>query len=368
MEARGKTITQVVSDALGLDPNIVYRSPMLPLAYVPDDEGKYVPHIGYDGKVRKLKGNVAPQFLVDLVEAVMLPGHVAKGGDYNLQDVAEMALDTAMVAAPVGYATAPRKALTMGGGNKNAAFRKGFAKTKAVDELGQPIKVYHGTNAHAYMPGESIKVYNTRPASGRGASFHSSSKKLAQQYGEKVYEDYLRLENPLVVYGEGRGWADLDANMKIGGLVTSKLRQAHKKRASEMDDIFRELDLLEGKQPRDYKTASAIGDSLDSLEGMTLEKIPGLDGNRITTDEIAKVARGLGYDGVIFKDIKDSPTAGVDYKPIISDIFAVFDPKNIKAADNKGTWNFNDPNRMNANPSIMSMIGASRQRERQASD
>lgn len=99
MEQRDRSISDVVGEALGLDPNVKYRGSILPFVKNQDDSVSF----GY------------PSAIVDMVKAFMLPGHVLKGGSYSPEDVTDMALNVGMMGAPVGYATAPRGALAMGG-------------------------------------------------------------------------------------------------------------------------------------------------------------------------------------------------------------------------------------------------------------
>ena len=95
----------------------------------------------------------------------------------------------------------------------NPAFRRWFGDSKVVDERGEPLVVYHGTNAHAYSPGERIEVFGT---GSRGGAFFSSDPRIASQYGERVYAVYLRLESPLVLHAAGRGWTDLRGSSRAG--------------------------------------------------------------------------------------------------------------------------------------------------------
>lgn len=57
-------------------------------------------------------------------------------------------------------------------------------------------------------------------------------------------------------------------------------------------------------------------------------------GEGMDTDSIARWARDEGYDGVIFRNIRDDgPTA---------DVYVAFDPSQIKSAFNPGVWGFGD--------------------------
>lgn len=225
-------------------------------------------------------------------------------------------------------------------------FKNWFGDSKVVDADGKPLVVYHGTNAHAYVKGE-IEVFNTRPDSGRGGAFFTSSKELADQYGEKTYATYLRMSKPLVVYAAGNGWTTLGAASKVSGPATDTLKAESGKAAKRMTDIFAELDELFDEKTPAVEASPKIGPNDTSLDGKTLGDLPGLDGAEMETDAVVKAARKLGFDGVIFKDVQDSPTADAGYTKVLSDVYAVFSPTQIKSATgNSGQF---DPN----NPSIL---------------
>jgi len=218
-------------------------------------------------------------------------------------------------------------------------FKRWFADSKVVDDAGKPMVVYHGSNAHAYSNGESIEVFNTRS---RGGAFFSSSKQIASQYGEKVYSTYLSIQKPLIINVEGKGWNTLDVSMVINGSVPDKLKQQSSKEAVILSTLYAELDELMGENPTG-SIAPKISNSDTTLDGKKLGDIPGIENVQLETDGIAKLARTLGFDGVIFKNVKDSPTSGAGYNQEPSDIYAVFNPNQIKSAiDNNGQFDPND--------------------------
>ena len=239
------------------------------------------------------------------------------------------------------------------------AFKRWFGASKVVDERGQPLRVYHGTNAHAYARGERIEAFGT---SSRGAAFFSSDPRIAGQYGERVYAVYLRLENPLVVDAGGRGWTALGAASRIEGRITPPVRAALQEREdrqnrgneeiaallAEFDDLLADV---EASSPAPAPTMRrGIDARKDSLSGYTLGDLLLMDDNDSReTDDVAKSARTLGFDGVIFKNVQDSPTFDAGYSRFLSDIYAVFSPTQIKSAtDNAGTFDPADP-RINFN-------------------
>lgn len=186
---------------------------------------------------------------------------------------------------------------------------------------GLPLTLYHGTNAHAYSDGQ-IEEFSTQPTSGRGAAFFTSDRALAEQYGERVYEVNLTFKNPLIVFGNGKSWSDFSADTPIDGRITGELRSADEKEASKLNAEYDELSELFGDDG--FRVSPKISKEKSSLNGMTLSSLPGVSHSDLGTDSVVKAARKLGFDGVIFKDIQDSPTSGQIYSKITSDVFAAF--------------------------------------------
>lgn len=131
MENRNRSISDVVGEALGLDPTVKYRASMLPLVRTADDKVEFG----------------VPSMLADLLGAFMLPGHVAQGGSYTPEDVTNMAMNVGMMGAPVGYATAPKGALAMGGAGKNTLPMDEISRMNRAKDMGFHTDLYHGTGS-----------------------------------------------------------------------------------------------------------------------------------------------------------------------------------------------------------------------------
>jgi len=80
----------------------------------------------------------------------------------------------------------------------NPAFRRWFGTSKVVDERGEPLVVYHGTNAPAF------DVFDVT----RGAGFFGTGiyvtpdKRAAEDYGESVIALYAKAEKPIDLTGD----------------------------------------------------------------------------------------------------------------------------------------------------------------------
>ena len=69
--------------------------------------------------------------------------------------------------------------------------------SKVVDENGEPLVVYHGTQAEFYEFDIERLSENTDNEGFYGSGFYFSSKEGASDYGEKLISSYLNIKNPL---------------------------------------------------------------------------------------------------------------------------------------------------------------------------
>jgi len=241
-------------------------------------------------------------------------------------DAKLMALDvaTAGVAQPMlqaGKATAKRvgammKDLPVGASIKpvdnifekapkteSKAFKNWFGDSKAVDEGGKPVVLYHGT-------GSDITEFKTEGGKGKTSGtglFLTSDPDLASTYvpthpamSSSVYPVYASMKKPFVVDFNGSNWnrGGSDALVKL---------------PDGSDD-----DLLS------YFNA-------------------GRD-ETVSTDDVARLAREMGYDGVIIKNVFDNGPYNVKANDNPSDLYVVFNPTQVKSATgNRGTFDPKDP-------------------------
>jgi N12 class adenine-specific DNA methylase len=168
------------------------------------------------------------------------------------------------------------------------AFKRWFGKSKVVDAAGKPLVVYHGTDAEFF-------AFDMSPG-----AFFTDSKTIAKQYaerrnGSRIEPVYLSMQKPFIVEAAGDMWDDVN----IGGM---------------------------------------------NYDQATLKKIFGAVSSTYTSEQIVQAVKksGLGFDGVIFRDLKDAPIG----KARKSDVYAIFDATQAKSATGN-TGDF-DP----ANPDI----------------
>ena len=189
--------------------------------------------------------------------------------------------------------------------------------SKVVDENGEPLVVYHGTQ-------DSFTTVDFSKSDAGQGFYAASGKDTAETYGlNNKYALFFNLKNPYIIEGFGQPWNKLLLN----------------------DEDYTEEEL---KQPYKLK--------------------------RLSTRDIENFAKNKGYDGVIFKDIIDQgkysgmihskeesyiqellENSGEDYTyanskvldfldTLRTDVFVVFDsPNQVKSAtDNVGTFSRTD--------------------------
>ncbi len=96
-------------------------------------------------------------------------------------------------------------------GTDSKYFKKWFGDSKVVDESGEPLEVYHGTESD-----EAFSAFETNSPDGTPAIYFSSNKKVANSYSVNlpIFEVYLKMENPLEIDAQGKEYNDFTAEMR----------------------------------------------------------------------------------------------------------------------------------------------------------
>jgi hypothetical protein len=169
-------------------------------------------------------------------------------------------------------------------------FRNWFGDSKVVDESGKPVVVYHGSEKAGFT------VFNTEGGSGKT-----------------------------------RG---------TGAFFSNKLGNAFTYSGSpKLTTFASDADTTVGDQPSNVPVFLKIQNPLViDARGQNWSNVDGR-----STDDIVREARESGqYDGVIFRNLVDEGQFGWDDIP--SDVYAVFDPTQIKSVQNRGAFDPNNPN------------------------
>lgn len=185
--------------------------------------------------------------------------------------------------------------LTFSDPTTSKKFKKWFGNSAVKDATGRPAVVYHGTKNGGFTvfdASNGLGIYFTNSihlANTYAGQSHGHVSDPVASAGRGIYRVYLKLENPFVHDAKGKNFSDL------------KIKEFPKARY---------------------------------------------------TEEVALAAEKAGFDGIIFKNLRDSGTFGDYDEPV--DVYIVFNPRNIKSATaNVGTYDPNDPD-IRRNPRLRS--------------
>ena len=214
-------------------------------------------------------------------------------------------------------------------------FKEWFGDSKVVDADGNPMVVYHGTDA-------DIEVFD--PALSRAAIkglgvFLSSSPPVANTYatgssGRNVIPAYASLKTPIVVEAAGKVWSQLGPDTVIRIPARTAALDPDAALLSELG--------VDGDRPtrRDFEEQEVrISDlGLVNRNGM------------VTTNDIARWAKEQdGIDGVVFNNIVDRGPGMIDAESSAAALqpatnVLAFDPSQVKSVFNRGAFDPADPN------------------------
>jgi uncharacterized protein YjbI with pentapeptide repeats len=210
-----------------------------------------------------------------------------------------------------GYEEPPARNLLMVD-TDTPAFRRWFGDSKVITAYDTPRVVYHGSPWAGFSKFRSRKVHYFTDDSNIAATYtgtaqaHEGIRPFLWEGPSKpkpgIYMAYLKIERPLVVDAQGRNYDNIPpSSINFDPKVVAKV--------------------LRRRMP-------------SGVQGWE-------------TDDIAKIAKYLGYDGVVFKRIRDEggdveDEAYGNFGP--STVYAVFEPRQIKSATgNRGTFDPADP-------------------------
>jgi len=182
------------------------------------------------------------------------------------------------------------------------AFKNWFGESKVVDDTNKPIVVYHARRGDF----ESFDPLKSEGKSAGTGTFFSSSPDVAATYNtsseHNIVPAYLSLKKPFVVDFNGANWN-------------------------------------QGGSEALVKLPDGTDDDLLSYFGAGVDEV-------VSTDDVARLAREQGYDGVIIRNVVDHGPAGrfaTKEAENPGDIFIAFQPEQIKSVMNKGSFDPKDP-------------------------
>lgn len=213
------------------------------------------------------------------------------------------------------------------------AFKAWFGESKVVDENGDPLVVYHGTN----QPIEQFSVErlgaSTRSASARHGFFFTSDEVVAQLYADNAART--------VVANVEAFEAQRDKlQAEVGRLEKVAQRTGKAADWQAYEDAMPAWEELEIETMRADDTGQNVVSVYLSIQN---PKVVDFEGEGILRLEggfgdLIADARKEGYDGLILRNIDDTPNMSR-----VSDHFVAFEPTQIKSVFNQGTFDPSDP-------------------------
>jgi hypothetical protein len=243
----------------------------------------------------------------------------------------------------------------------STAQQRYFKHSKVRDKKGRLLRVYHGTKRGGFTVfsiSDEIGYFFARHLR-TSKTYADDSKTVFNPYDESGsfsgsgnYEVFLNIRNPFVIDGKGANWNSLEATGDIAGVrVVSKRwkdgegiatievkrgKKTFKKTVTTADEFEGFLREYFGDMSK-YLAMGMDGVVDENGKGKMEVTFPwDFDsmqrGDAKTTREIAKRSFNQGYDGVIFKNVKDS----ADGRKIkADDLYVAFDSNQIKSTANK---------------------------------
>ncbi len=280
------------------------------------DGGQVDPSFG--AGVGGLMGSAYKNLVLPPIEAVqnLSQGMSGQGqyvdGNYlpmNPQEMSKNAAEIGMLGTVASGMMMPKNSLGMFGGKmargaddflpqgspeRAENFKKWFGDSKVVDEKGEPLTVYHGTDAdfNVFNAGDrSMDESVANPLGENIGAFFTGNKRDTPSFGKKTIEANVNLRNPMVF---------------------------------EDQNAFRMF----------MRENSGLEPDIRDAEGYIVKE--GKFKNNMRS-----AIESLGHDGVMIKkpDFNKSKKANKPW-------YIAFEPEQIKSTSNQGTYNPNDPNIM----------------------
>jgi hypothetical protein len=186
---------------------------------------------------------------------------------------------------------------------ESKAFKNWFGESKVVDESSKPIVVYHARRGDF----ESFDPMRSEGKSAGTGTFFSSSPDVAATYNtsseHNMVPAYLSLKKPFIVDFGGANWNRAGSNAIV-------------------------------------KLPDGSEDGLLSYFNAGMDEM-------VSTDDVARLAREQGYDGVIIENVVDHGPAGrfaTKEAENPSTIYVAFQPEQVKSVFNKGEFDPTNPN------------------------
>lgn len=221
--------------------------------------------------------------------------------------------------------------------------------SKVVDENGEPLVVWHGTDA------KFDKFDNSKNNKSYKGFFFTDSKTMSSTYGNTQMPVFLNIGDMYYILGDGKNWNQLYVSEKtVAKNIYDRIRIHRNNMKILLDSGKIDKQTYEYWDNKFYKNLDKynnIGHGfLNSIKRIILDfklkSFNNIQGDLYkSTRDLEKV---LEYDledvNIIFKSIVDYGARYVKHNFEPNDVFVVTNPNNIKHVENLGTWNPADQN------------------------
>ena len=207
----------------------------------------------------------------------------------------------------------PKVAKAIDKTTRDSNFKKWFSGSKAVDDKGEPLIVYHGTKGNFEKFDISKGGSATRSKDGKEGFFFSPSNEIAGEYAD---------------FANNANWAKYET-----ALDDWKSKKITYEDFKKIEEWFSGLSMEETS-----RTSIANQNIMPVYLDIKNPKI--IDHMKQYNEEAFKFeipyAKEQGHDGIIFKNIEDRVSGG-EWRGL-SDTYVVFQSNQIKSINNKGAF------------------------------
>lgn len=218
--------------------------------------------------------------------------------------------------------------------------------SKVVDENGEPMVVYHGTN-------NEFNIFEVGHGTKGKGFFFTDSKEMAESYGENVKEVFLNIRDSYEIDGNGRNWNDIVINLsKSNNDLIKKIKldrttkYASLKKGNYPKENYEYFNNLYYKYIDAYDKIKSSNSFIDKIKkAYYLAKIKSFNTQKNISGTTREIELVLNKgENIIFKNIKDWGGKFVTENNTPNDVFVITDSHNVKSAnENNGDFDPNNP-------------------------
>lgn len=218
--------------------------------------------------------------------------------------------------------------------------------SKVVDENGEPMVVYHGTN-------NEFNIFEVGHGTKGKGFFFTDSKEMAESYGENVKEVFLNIRDSYEIDGNGRNWNDIVINLsKSNNDLIKKIKldrttkYASVKKGNYPKENYEYFNNLYYKYIDAYDKIKSSNSFIDKIKkAYYLAKIKSFNTQKNISGTTREIELVLNKgENIIFKNIKDWGGKFVTENNTPNDVFVITDSHNVKSAnENNGDFDPNNP-------------------------